>query len=258
MKEGAFALVDCLGWKGIWQVASEAVLVEKIKGIHSEVEVVVDEINSRHRDMTAGAINAQIRLISDTVAVSIQHEKGSRPVDSLDKAYLVRTAALCVVRIQRLLLAHRPQVALRGCISYGEHLVVNNFILGPSVDEAADYYETPEGALVWLLPSAGVHINCADLLLHDIGSLFLEYRLPLKSGHNLKSLVINPLYLETSSDQRQALIGGYFEAMRRTDRLDVWLKGQNTMDFLQEAENLSVSLEKEIKSSATAGLPSQT
>lgn len=209
MREGAFALVDCLGWKGIWHGTPELALIEKVGRIHAEVEAVVKEINLRHRDTSSGPIGAQIRLISDTVAVSIQHETDSPPIDSVEKAYLVRTAALCVVRTQKLFLAQEPRVALRGCISYGNHVVVNNFIIGPAVDEAADYYETAEGALVWLLPSAGFHSNCADLLLHDIGSLLILYNMPLKGGGRLKSLLINPLYLETSADRRAAIISRY-------------------------------------------------
>lgn len=256
MKEGAFALIDCLGWKGIWQQTTELALIDKISKISHKVGSVIEEINSRHLNMSSGPIRAQIRLISDTVAVSIQHETDSSGVDSLDKAYLVRTAALSVIEIQRLFLVQEPSIALRGCISYGEHLVIDNFIVGPAVDQAADYYETAEGALVWLLPSAGVHTNCADLLLHDIGSLYLQHKMPLKSGGRLETLVVNPLYMD-STGLRQSAINCFLEALRRVDRLDVWLKGQNTLEFLHAAEAASAEFEEKAKSAVVPGAPSQ-
>ena len=64
MKEGAFALIDCLGWKGIWQQTTEFALIDKIAKIHDKVGSVIEEINSRHRNMSSGPIRAQIRLIS--------------------------------------------------------------------------------------------------------------------------------------------------------------------------------------------------
>ena len=255
MREGAFALIDCLGWKGIWHGTSEIALIEKVSRIQAEVEEEVKKINLQHLNTSSGPIVAQIRLISDTVAVSIQHENDSPPIDSLKKAYLVRTAALSVARIQKLFLAEEPRVALRGCVSYGNHVVVNNFIIGPAVDEAADYYESADGAMVWVLPSAGIHSNCGDVLLHDIGSLLILYNMPLKGGGQLKSLLINPLYLEASADRRRAIISGFLEAMRRVERLDVWVKGQNTLDFLEEAESATAHFEEKINSPTWLPVP---
>ena len=247
MREGALALIDCLGWKGIWQGIDESVLIAKLDMIQVEVKAEVDKINCEHHDLSYGSIEAQIRLISDTVAVSIQYENDVPLVDDITKAYLVRTASLSVVRIQRLFLDREPRIVLRGCISYGNHLVVSNFIIGPAVDEAAAHYELAEGAFVWLLPSAGVPYNYANLLLHDIGSLLILYNMPLKGGTRLKSLVINPLYLENSTDRRNLVSIAFLQSMGRVNRLDVWLKRQNTMDFLEEAELASAQFEKTIK-----------
>lgn len=247
MREGAFALIDCLGWKGIWKRTNGSSLIEKLERIEQEVKAVVDEFNSHHRNMTSGPINAQIRLISDTVAVSIQFENDAPMIDTINRGYLVRAASLSVVRIQRLFLAEEPRIVMRGCIAYGDHVVVNNFIIGPAVDEAAEHYEMAEGAFVWLLLSAGILYEQANCLMGDGRYLLMPYDLPLKTGARLKSLVVNPLYLENSVDQRRAMIEGYFKAMNGVGSLDVWLKRQNTMDFLQTAEPVSADLEQKIK-----------
>ncbi len=244
MKKGAFALIDCLGWKGIWQRSSESALIEKLERIQDEVKAVEDKFNSQHCDMP---IKAQILLISDTVAISIQYENDESLINNTYKSYLVRAASLSVVGIQKLFLAEKPRIVLRGCITYGDHVVVKNFIIGPAVDEAANYYEIAEGALVWLHRSAGIHYSQANLLQDDIHSLFIPYDMPLKTGARLKSLVLNPLYLENSADGRRVIIEGYLEAMQGVDRIDVWLKGQNTLDFLQTAESVAAELEQKIK-----------
>ena len=60
-----------------------------------------------------------------------------------------------------------------------------------------------------------------------------------------------------SANLRQSAINCFLEAMRRVDRLDVWLKGQNTMEFLREAEAVLAELEEKAKSAVVPGAPSQ-
>lgn len=46
--------------------------------------------------------------------------------------------------------------------------------------------------------------------------------------------------------------------MRRVERLDVWVKGQNTLDFLQEAESAAAEFEEKINSPTWPAVPNQT
>src|ERR1700680_1703377 len=41
---------------------------------------------------------------------------------------------------------------LRGCVSFGPHLCDGNVLIGPAVDQAAEYMNEPEGAFIWVLP----------------------------------------------------------------------------------------------------------
>ena len=45
-------------------------------------------------------------------------------------------------------------IATAGVTSFGQHLCDGNFLVGPAVDEAAQYMDEPEGAFIWLLPKA--------------------------------------------------------------------------------------------------------
>lgn len=245
IREGAFAFVDCLGWKGIWNckaAESTIALIHKIEEIPNDVGTWLEDMRLKEQNEFR-PIETKILLISDTVAVSIR-QKDSQPSDSLDQAYLVTAAALSVNRIQKLFLTDKPPIAMRGCIAFGEHAVINNFIIGRAVDEAADCYEAAEGALVWLLPSAHNPVaSVADTFSNYGEGLFIPYDVPLKGGHRLRSLVLNPLYPE-SADQRQSIINRYNEAMMsRADRLDVWLKVQHTFEFLAAAQAASAAFE---------------
>lgn len=248
IREGAFALVDCLGWKGIWKRSpeSEIALIHKIEKIPNVVETWLEDWRSKEQNEFR-AIETKILLISDTVAVSIR-QKDSQPSDSLDQAYLIRAAAMSVIRSQKLFLTDEPPIAMRGCLSYGKHAVIGNFIVGEAVDETAEYNEIAEGALMWLLPSAVNLTNQGGQLLHDIGALFIPHDIPLKGGARLNSLVVNPLYLDYSAEERQGTISRYDESMSGVDRLDVWLKRQNTFEFLRAAEAASSAHEDRTRS----------
>jgi hypothetical protein len=219
----------------------EQALIAKLRATENEIKAELRRFNVIHRRGFDGPISAQLRIISDTVAVSIHYSKKKAQIKDEHKGYFVWAASLCVARIQISFLRGEPPIAMRGCISYGEHAVVNNFIIGPAVDLAAEYHEQAEGALVWLLPSAEAKYQSTVLLPRD---LLLLYDVPLKYGARLRTPVVNPLYFATSADQRRKIIDAHAKAMSGVERLDVWLKRQNTIEFLEMADISSAELEQ--------------
>ncbi|HEY9404970.1 MAG TPA: hypothetical protein VIQ24_20125 [Pyrinomonadaceae bacterium] len=61
------------------------------------------------------------------------------------------------------------------------------------------------------------------------------YRMPIKNGGYLECPVINPLISVTSVEERRLMMEKY-EATIKGNKLDIWLKSQNTIEFLQEAD----------------------
>jgi len=182
MHEGAFALIDCLGFKGIWKRTDEAILLNKLESIVSKVDQQLLEGVPFHLLQREWTISAS--LLSDSVAISLRYkdkekdekDKGEevdqsntldgepkpeeeettkeRRIKEREKSYLVWLIAASTIKILDLFLEGDPNLLLRGCITYGEHEKRENFIVGPAVDDAAENFEVAQGAFVWLHPTA--------------------------------------------------------------------------------------------------------
>jgi hypothetical protein len=271
MRDGAFVLVDCLGFRGTWKRDPER-LIQKLNAIRYTVEEGLQD--SEIAEMNPEDIAVTIRLLSDTVAMSFQPKKEFKNVELV--GWAVERAVMVVPDIIRLFLEGDPILTLRGCISCGQHICTGNFLIGPAVDDAAENINHAQGAFVWLLPKAAEsyhewrrrqnqlyesldEVRAADALrkipwlerhrqpsdtaaslVRRIGQRAystphtISYPMPLKSGGTLEVEVINPFFKGYDSAAEdcvqlfsQALIG---------DRIDVWQKRQNTLDFLDVAK----------------------
>jgi len=298
MREGAFALIDCLGFKGIWKSADAASLLQKLLRIEHTVHDRVVSGAAEFNFLSYGPIRVHVRLLSDTVAISLQYEArdGEGPEDP-QKNILVALVCDSVVKVLDLFLIEEPALVLRGCVTYGEHLSEGNFIVGPAVDDAAEYMDVAQGAFVWLHPTAAAKYRdfrkrpklWVDLappgflrlgleqmkdpegkfawlrgLLNEHGeeavmekllplmSTILSapividpYNVPLKTGGLLQCPVVNPLAFQNSVETRQITRQLYSKVMSGKT-LDVWLKHQNTMEFLEVAEHFSAEFEEKL------------
>jgi hypothetical protein len=287
MKEGAFALFDCLGFKGVWRRTDPVAVVQKLRSVQQAVKHEVGR-DYGLRLTSYGPISIQTHLLSDTVAISAHYRtQSSEAPNDLQKAYLVSYLAISVVQVLQTYVSEPPSLVMRGCISYGEHLSEGNFILGPAVDEAAEHMNVAQGAFVWLLPSsaelhhhfigsmdallarvtpevlmegltdqrspASRHPQVRRLLKHHppnilMGEVLLDacrtlavtpvvldsYALPLKDGSSLNCPVVNPLAFLRDASSRESVIQAYDKCMTGNS-LDVWLKRQNTLEFLKHA-----------------------
>jgi hypothetical protein len=155
MEEGALVLADCLGFRGIWNRVDPEKLIAKLQSMEAEAATrVVPKYSSSM--LSFGPTRFHLRLLSDTVALSIQYEakayeNGAQP-DERQKNLLVSVACESAAVLARLFIDSDMPLPLRGCISFGRHLSEGNFLIGPAVDQAAEYMNEPEGAFIWVLP----------------------------------------------------------------------------------------------------------
>lgn len=287
MKEGAFALIDCLGFKGIWNRANPTQVIDKLLKIE---EVVSKEIVALKMpfDDKYGPVSVNVRLLSDTVAISLQYE--DELLDEARKGLLITYMCYSVGQILSMFVKEEPVLVLRGCISYGQHISKGNFIIGPAVDIAAEYMNIAEGAFVWLLPNVAeiyinyikharsvkdnVSIDKIKLLLSDKGidnevvddfisklndiygcifntlsdcySSFIQspivieyYDMPIKLGRKLRCSVINPLLLYNKDKiELNEIIDKYSKSISGNN-LDIWIKHQNTIDYLNYISDIT-------------------
>lgn len=172
MTDGAFALLDCLGFKGIWNGNTDAAEIIEFMNrtkIESEQWPVFSLWRSNFRDK----LRLSIAFVSDTVAISAAPASDFE-VEPWAQGLLVQVVShLCLEVIKRFATMGPKPLLCRGCIVYGKHLVHESFFLGPAVDEAAELFETSQGAFVWLTPSAtALYERALDELPGQLRRLF--------------------------------------------------------------------------------------
>jgi hypothetical protein len=273
MHEGAFALIDCLGFKGIWKRTDQALLLEKLRSIMVKIHNTPGLFRGLPFHLLRRDFIITPSLLSDSVAISLRYEDDpSKDDDSKEEAkkigerrersYLVWLICASTIRVLDLYLKGEPGLVLRGCINYGEYehniIETGSFIVGPAVDDAAENMEVSQGAFVWLRPEAAALYRYAlaiqrktirilykrndrlELLEGSKRSLrepimVDPYDMPLKGGGHLRCPVLNPLAFHDSDEMRRAVFHAYEEAILGNN-LDVVLKRQYTMEFLRKAE----------------------
>lgn len=297
MNEGAFALLDCLGFRGIWQregVRSDpSQLVEFLEDAMAHAEQLA--VRRMAANMLPGKVEITTAFVSDSVAVSACSSI-SRKLTDAERGYLVLLTTIACMEVTKRFLQARTPLLLRGCVSYGEHIVRKNFFLGPAVDEAASMAESSQGAFVWLTPCCAsfysqyidhftkrtpIEFNqlapeakvravegminamaffntdevnrkfqdawsavttenralIADALFQFIvtsedGILLLkDYPVPLRTGGELRAMVLNPLCMIPFNEQLNTLNAA--DATFNSSKLDVMLKRQYTLQLLR-------------------------
>jgi hypothetical protein len=158
MREGAFALIDCLGFKGIWKRTDQTIPLEehqtlllgKLKRIMDKIQLQL--IAGLPYHLLRRGVILTASLLSDSVAISLRYEdddkddpskqRAKKIMEKREKSYLVWLICASTVRVLDLYLEDKPSLVLRGCITYGEYehntTDTGSFIVGPAVDDAAE------------------------------------------------------------------------------------------------------------------------
>lgn len=267
MREGAFALIDCLGFRGIWKRGDhrtaeelrkyQSLLLRKLLKIAKEVPDLVEAGAQPYRHFSEPVV-PHANILSDSVAISVQYNERFPPKGRY-KNYLAWLACESTIKVLDRFRKDHPALVLRGCITYGEHISSGNFIVGPAVDDAAAGMDIAQGAFVWLHPTAAdKYRRCITttqatveklngtqdpeqiLLVRDLKRALAKplvvdpYDMPLKDGMHLRCPVLNPFAFHRTERARQKVKRDYLEAISG-NQLGVLLKHQYTADFLEEA-----------------------
>jgi hypothetical protein len=231
MRAGAVAMLDALGFKGIWT--------------RLNAQVVLAQLQTALGQFGLGTLGssspAQVTFVSDSVFIgsSADFFEASGRDPATARAMAMQTVCeLSQVVWSTMLSFFLPQSALayRGAISWGEFEMTPPFVIGPAIDNSAEWEQLGDIAAIWLSPSAlfiaqDVLSNTPNALNDSVGQpLVVEYEVPLKGGSTFKTMAIRP----TDTPSRATLERGLNQALQPVPPSGL-AKFQNTRAFLRLA-----------------------
>lgn len=232
---GAIALLDVLGFKGIWRgnVAPQAILarMRRIEGTTVSAAAYWNAVTPRRADSESPTIVARNIVVSDSIFVAAW-ANFPEPVEHEGLACLFAVEQACRSIIIAGLGEDSLPLSYRGVITLGEFAadVDRSFVVGPAVDEVASLEREAEGPFVWLTPRAAKAFE--PLAATNPG--VVRYPVPMKGGRVLTTRVLNPLWAEPPLNEQ--LLRNLFQPLPARTPLDVYMKRQNLAAFCRHVE----------------------
>jgi hypothetical protein len=234
MAFGSIALLDALGWKGIWKrhgKFSEVIgALRKVReAVLKDVEHLLQSLSQVEQLKGNPVPKAQVRalFLSDTIAIaaSIPEEQVSEDAHrhELQATFLQMTVADLAARAFRAAVLGEPPIALRGAIATGRFHIEENFLIGPAVDRAANLMDLPDGAFVWVDPASPAHI---------ITEVCGRYDIPLKGVGPLDAAVVDPVFGIDEKTGEKIHLRALQAFGAKADDVTVLMKRQHTDEFL--------------------------
>lgn len=256
-KVGAVAMIDALGFRGIWGKPDEPDLtvLETLSSVRKELESesqwLTAALRSGWQDKMKGfEPHVEAHFLSDTIVVAASirdHElaKNARAANSL----LRMAASQAVARIMRTAALGPKPLAYRGAIAVGSFSIDYPFIVGPAIDEAASLMELANGAFVWLAPSATTEDAIYESDKDDRQLLEMPWRVPLKGGALYQTRCVNPAVGCLVPEEWPRVRSALLTSMSKP-KLELALKYQNTWAFIDELERRAERQRKRATSEA--------
>jgi hypothetical protein len=271
MKVGAIAMIDALGFKGIWKrpgISAERIL-SKLRGLVERTEARLDEpFHTRGNRQGLSENNSNVyemvraTFLSDTVVVAVAnkslHEltakiaaerpdlkrpvapEGYRPL--FFEASVIVDAASYVSAVIKLAAESEPVLSFRGAISYGafEMSEDGRFIVGPAVDDAAENHASAQGAIAWVTPAAHAvlvapnHITAGGAPPPRHPMPLIQYDVPIKGGDRVSTYAVTPFASCATKEECAAVRQTILDSFTDPNP-DVAIKKQETARFLDTA-----------------------
>ena len=238
-------MIDALGFKGIWKATTGAADLRVLQTLRTALETATLKryllkslIPTNFAERFELEPTVHVSSLSDTLviaAVAPSVEPGQSPDQDLPWG-LVDLVCQCAAYVMRhAAQADRPLV-YRGIVTVGPMLVDDTFLIGPAVDEASELMDLADGAFVWLSPSAAA-LTPRPYFPNVWSTMAVEYALPLKQRGALTTTLLSP-YVDTGDRAERAKIRQGYEAAMASTRVDVAIKRQNTLRFLDHVDRV--------------------
>jgi hypothetical protein len=242
LRTGAVAVLDALGFKGIWETVAPGQVIQTLRRAR---DVARRDTALHNLFLTGGRKEAaiEVRFFSDTIVVigTVPDNNSTAKMPEITLGDVVAVVATAVMYIITEAVLRNPPLAYRGCIAAGPILAKDEFFVGAAVDEAAEWANKAEAAVVWLRPSAREALAGGRNAAGE-PPLF-AWEVPLKSSElPTPALVVSPLALGgiEGSEMPWAVapideLSSKFMRTFECARVDVTVKRENTKRALEAA-----------------------
>ena len=256
MRRGAIALIDVLGFKGIWRRHSEEAVIRSM-------EALLDASQEDVRLATAGVGNVidfiSPVFLSDTVAFGLA-AKGVKEANAALEAsgeaelfqfdehrlesWTVWHMGNFLAHLMRRAVTGEVPLAFRGAVAFGRFGMTERFLIGEAVDEAATFHERPDAAIVGLAPSAARFEQAA---VPSSVSKFIEYAVPMKARGDTASEAWNTWAVIPWGELEEPtfdLIDAFAKTLITSEpdlRAEVDRKRENTLAFLRSCDQAATA-----------------
>lgn len=244
-KRGAIALLDALGFKGIWRRhgVTPRQVISKLSRLQWAAQEWLErsgvEVNPKLLAEGLAPPHNVVRFVSDSVYIAawpttpipeslgIEHEIDP---DRLGMLMCLATVTLIAQGLMLAALSDEPALIYRGVVTVGDFEIHEreSFVVGPAVDEVASLEREADAALVWMTPAARATFDMyhatkwGHVVMHDV---------PMKGGRTYRTLVLNPLHPLSDDPRGGELLGRLLAEPPLSAPLDVHIKQQNTLNF---------------------------
>lgn len=234
-QHGVIAILDALGIKGIWQKQDPQKTVETWDDL-MKIYQTVQEKRTKETD----GYKSTFRAFSDTIIITaIGYDITETLVKfGVDLGILFTHSAL-------------KGFFLRGCVSVGDFYLGEKMIIGPSIDEAAQYHILPQWVGISASPSVHSILRkekSKHLLDFGYGHTYLPYKIPTKLGiedgfainlplaySSTYNTFRNDLQLEVP-DTLEEILG---KELDKISDIEASFKIRNTLNFIKHANSIN-------------------
>ena len=233
-KFGAVAVLDALGTKGRWKHESATKIISKW-------EELITAYKKAAKKPSKKGYKISIHAFSDTVIITVTDAK----------PYELMLAA-CEEVTSFVLFALGRRVFFRGCLSVGNVYTGPQIVIGPAIDEAAQYYEMANWIGVSFSPSTNKIIKKSSFKKfaksRNYDNYFVKYDIPMKSGVQKNGFALNikrdyellkfvyMVRLRTFLPKKPEIL--LVREMKKTSDRSAIKKWKNTMKFFEKNHSL--------------------
>ena len=151
MQRGAVAVLDALGFKGIWKSRKPENIVASLKTAASYAKAEATPGPVGAGGLSVRDVESKVRVFSDTVVIAVScsplPEEQTSPLSPEETAVAVSVQLACSMASRFVGKASGlyPPLVYRGAVSADDFVIEEEFLLGPAVDEAASEERRAEG-----------------------------------------------------------------------------------------------------------------